>query len=62
MLEEDDTLTRISLKRGNYDNGASGCPNCGRFRLILGDDGKHRCEKCCWCVEDKDYDPDARYL
>lgn len=21
-----------------------------------GDDGKHRCEKCAWCIEDAGYD------
>lgn len=43
-------------KMGDYDNPPDGCPNCGRQRVMLGDDGKHRCEKCCWCIEDGEYD------
>lgn len=23
---------------------------------MIGDDGKHRCEKCCWCIEDGEID------
>lgn len=47
---------RSQAKMGDYDNPDTGCPNCGRYRIMLGDDGKHRCEKCCWCIEDKEYD------
>lgn len=43
-------------KRGEYVDLA--CPNCGRHRVMLGADGKRRCEKCCWCIEDKNYDND----
>ena len=43
-------------KLGDYDNPENGCPNCGRHRVMIGDDKKHRCEKCSWCVEDNDYD------
>lgn len=32
------------------------CENCGRNRVMIGDDEKHRCEKCGWCKEDKDFD------
>lgn len=39
-------------KLGNYNNPDNGCPNCARHRVMIGDDGKHRCEKCCWCIED----------
>ena len=45
-------------KCGNYDNPENGCPNCGRSRIMLGDDSKHRCEKCYWCIEDKQTDID----
>lgn len=34
------------------------CLNCGRQRVMTGTDGKHRCEKCCWCLEDLKYDGD----
>ena len=47
---------RNANKCGDYENPENGCPNCGRFRVMLGDDKKHRCEKCCWCIEDADYD------
>ena len=45
-----------SSKCGDYQD--IDCPNCGRHRVMLGDDGKRRCEKCCWCIEDKEYDGD----
>lgn len=31
------------------------CPNCGRVRVIAYSGGKHICQKCNWCVEDKTY-------
>lgn len=31
------------------------CPNCGRYRVEKYSGGKHICEKCNWCVEDKEY-------
>lgn len=37
---------------GDYDNGESGCPKCGRHRLCICGNGKHRCEKCHWCPEE----------
>jgi hypothetical protein len=40
---------------GEY-TGAS-CPNCGRERLCVCPNGKTRCEKCNWVVEDGDYCP-----
>jgi hypothetical protein len=53
---------------GDYDPNATvedydpneksgGCPNCGRHRLCLCPNGKHRCEKCDWCPEDAEYAP-----
>ena len=41
-------------KFGDYTG--DDCTNCGRVRVMTGKDGKHRCEKCAWCVEDKGYD------
>ena len=54
--EEEAFMQRNANKCGDYENPENGCPNCGRFRVMLGDDKKHRCEKCCWCIEDADYD------
>lgn len=31
------------------------CPNCGRMRVERYSCGKRICEKCYWCIEDKDY-------
>ncbi len=31
------------------------CPECGRHRVELWSNGKHICEKCRWCAEDKSY-------
>jgi len=31
------------------------CPNCKRQRLCRCTNGKSRCEKCNWIVEDNDY-------
>lgn len=47
---------RLASKNGPYVD--VDCPNCTRHRVMLGDDGKRRCEKCAWCIEDADYDPD----
>lgn len=43
-------------KEGDYSGDS--CPNCSRARVMVGDDGKHHCEKCAWCVEDGGYDHD----
>lgn len=45
----------IGQRQGAYTG--EDCPNCGRNRLLIGDDGKTRCEKCGWCMEDGKYDP-----
>ncbi len=55
-INEDISLDDDLSKFGEYDNPENGCPNCSRYRIMLGDDGKHRCEKCYWCIEDKEYD------
>ncbi len=43
-------------KIGDYIN--EDCVNCGRRRVMTGDDGKRRCEKCFYCVDDEDFDFD----
>ena len=43
-------------KCGDYTN--QNCTNCGRERVMLGSDGKHRCEKCSWVQEDNERDFD----
>lgn len=31
------------------------CPNCGRYRLELYENGKEVCEKCAWCPQENRY-------
>ena len=45
-------------KFGDYNNPPDGCPYCERHRVMIGDDEKHRCEKCGWCIEDEAFDYD----
>jgi hypothetical protein len=40
---------------GEYDNGDNGCPECGRHRLCICPNGKHRCEKCDWSPEEQKF-------
>lgn len=54
--EEDALRKRNQSKMGPYENPEAGCPNCGRHRVMRGADGKHRCEKCAWCIEDAGVD------
>ena len=55
--KEEDEFSQIQqAKMGDYVD--IDCPNCNRHRVMLGDDGKHRCEKCYWCIEDNNYDSD----
>jgi ribosomal protein L37AE/L43A len=54
--DEEDSL-RSEWSIGDYDNGDSGCPNCGRHRLCKCGNDMHRCEKCNWCPELKSYAP-----
>lgn len=56
-LEEKEDRERAEWALGEYDNGDDGCPHCGRHRLCLCQNGKHRCEKCNWCPELNDYAP-----
>ena len=50
--------TEQKAKLGEYDNSEAGCPNYGRHRVMIGIDGKRRCEKCAWCIEDGARDSD----
>lgn len=63
QAKEDIFINRNRSKIGDYDNPKNGCPNCSRNRIMKGDDGKHRCEKCYWCIEDNAYDSEfAEYM
>lgn len=53
--EDAENALRDEWALGDYDNGENGCPNCGRHRLCKTPNGKHRCEKCNWVVEDSCY-------
>jgi len=46
-------IDKATLYNGDY-NGES-CPNCGRQRVMIVQDGKRQCEKCNWCVDDNQY-------
>lgn len=54
QAEDDARYARNAAKLGSYTGDS--CPNCGRVRVMLGADQKRRCEKCCWCIEDGNYD------
>ena len=54
--EDDANLMQWISKLGSY-SGES-CPNCNRVRVMIGNDGKRRCQKCAWCIEDHAYDAD----
>lgn len=51
-------LTVQRDKCGDYTGEPCANPQCGRERVMLGKDGKRRCEKCAWCLEDNGYDFD----
>ena len=55
-IECTETIERNRSKEGDYTDDE--CPNCGRSRIMKGDDKKRRCEKCAWCIEDNIYDYD----
>lgn len=48
MLNNDEEQLMQEWSLGDYDNGENGCPHCGRHRLCICQNGKHRCEKCNW--------------
>lgn len=35
------------------------CEYCNRVRVCVCPNGKHRCEKCNWCPEDKEFAPNV---
>ena len=43
-------------ERFNGDYTGDVCPECGRERIMLCQDGKRHCEKCYWCIEDQEYE------
>ena len=57
-MNTDNTCEEQMAKCGDYENPENGCPNCGRHRVTIGNDGKHRCEKCAGCIEDGGIDSD----
>lgn len=57
-LDEKDRR-RAEWLLGEY-NGED-CENCGRQRVCKCPNGKHRCEKCNWCPEEKRYVDDEGY-
>lgn len=59
QIIDKEEIKRIDGKKfGDYTS--DNCPECGRDRVILGADNKRRCEKCTWCIEDNEYDPEMR--
>lgn len=56
-VDEKEELLQKEWSLGDYDNGENGCVHCGRFRLCICDNGKHRCEKCNWSPELNGYAP-----
>ena len=56
-FDEKEERERAEWALGPYDNDDTGCKNCGRYRVCLCPNGKHRCEKCNWSPELNDYAP-----
>lgn len=52
--EEEENRNKQRAKMGDYTG--DDCPNCGRCRIMRGDDEKRRCEKCGLCIEDGTFD------
>lgn len=50
---DDEEAERAVWMLGDYTT--DDCPNCGRQRLCKCHNGKTRCEKCNWVVEDQAY-------
>lgn len=51
--EAEEEARRAAWLLGEYTDAP--CENCQRFRVCKCDNGKHRCEKCNWCPEEKRY-------
>lgn len=43
---------------GDYKNSDEGCERCGRHRVCICTNGKHKCEKCGWSPELKAFAPE----
>ncbi len=57
LTELQEELARAEWSLGAYANGEVGCSHCGRKRLCVCPNGKHRCEKCNWSPELKNFAP-----
>ena len=57
FFSEDNEEQRLIAEWKLGDYVEQDCPNCGRHRLCICDNGKHRCEKCNWCPELGEYAP-----
>lgn len=55
-MEAEEMDPHAEWRSGDYAAGRK-CPKCGRVRVCLCLNGKHRCEKCNWCPEDNVYVP-----
>lgn len=52
-VQEEEDKRREEWALGEYI--AAECEECGRQRVCKCANGKHRCEKCNWCPEEKRY-------
>ena len=57
LTELKEELDEVMWRHGPYDQDENGCPKCGRLRLCVCPNGKHRCEKCNWSPELNDFVP-----
>ncbi len=57
-MEDKDKWTLNPWRFNLYDNSQSVCAACGRNRISLCLNGKHRCEKCDYCPEENRRIPD----
>lgn len=53
--QEDEERKRFDSQWGLGEYSGTKCPNCGRYRLCICPNGKHRCEKCEWVPEENRY-------
>lgn len=56
-IDEQEEREILEWSLGEYDNGETGCSNCGRHRLCICTNGMHRCEKCNYSPELSGYAP-----
>jgi len=55
LFDEEEDIKQKEWSLGNYTGNK--CPNCGRVRVCLCGNGKRRCEKCNWIIEDNSFCP-----